>query len=54
MSSKEPPQDEETAVNVVNELLEDPINSVVELSEVYSMITTFSFKIFTVHFIINS
>ena len=45
MSSAEPPQDEEAAVNVVNALLKDLINSVVELNEVKLTISIFSFKI---------
>ncbi len=35
MSCKEPPLDEEAALNVANEVLNDLINSVVVLSEVY-------------------
>ncbi len=35
MSSTDPPQDEEAAVNVVSEFVDDLINSEVEYNEVY-------------------
>ena len=35
MSCKDPPLDEVVALNVANEILNDPVNSAVELSQVY-------------------
>ena len=35
MSCKDPPLDEEVALNVANEILNDLVNSAVELSQVY-------------------